>query len=103
MAAIIPPLMEKDYPEPAMLGPLPASGFYIRDAKNIEMSNIEIAVEKSDARPAFWLRDVDGADFFRVKVPAGKAFHLSQVRNFRTFGAARIADRLRETVSEEIF
>ncbi len=34
---------EKEYPEPTMFGALPATGFFIRHVRNIEMSNVEIA------------------------------------------------------------
>ncbi len=71
MAALRPPLNELAYPEPNMFGDVPATGFFIRDVRNIEMSNIEIAVEKADPRAAFYLNDVTEADFFRLRVPKG--------------------------------
>ncbi len=61
---------EQKYPEPNMFGDMPSQGFYVRHVKNIEMSNVEIAAMADDARPAFILQDVDGADFFHVKAPA---------------------------------
>ena len=48
-----------------MFGELPATGFFIRHVRNVELSNVEIQTAKPDARPAFWLQDVTGADFFR--------------------------------------
>jgi hypothetical protein len=60
------------------------------------MSNVEIAVEKPDQRPAFTLVDVDGADFFRVRVPresVSRAFRLSQVGSFRVFGSQFVRDQ----------
>jgi polygalacturonase len=87
---------ENEYPEPTMFGDLPATGFFIRHVKNLEMSNVEIAVEKSDQRPAFALLDVDGADFFRVRVPrtsSSNAFHLSKVGSFRVFGSQFVRDQ----------
>ena len=39
--------------------------------------------------------DVDGADFFRVKVPkksTGAAFHLQNVTDFRLFGSKYLKD-----------
>ena len=93
MATIEPPEKENGYPEPTMFGDLPASGFFVRHVKNLEMSNVEIAVAQADARPAFWLGEVDGADFFRVKVPSGaSAFDLRQVKDFRSFGSRSVAD-----------
>jgi hypothetical protein len=56
---------------------------------------VEIATEAPDARPAFWLKNVDGADFFRLKTPrhaAGPVFRLQQVEDFRSFGCKYLAD-----------
>lgn len=95
----IPPLEELGYPEPKMFGDIPATGFYIRDAKNVEMSNIEIAVEKADPRAAFWLRDVEGADFFRLRTPSGApSFNLTNVSQFRNFGSLSSPDKRAKTV-----
>ncbi len=100
MAAIEPQEDEAKYPDPHMFGDLPATGFFIRHARNVEMSNVEIATLDADARPAFWLHDVDGADFFRLRVPGGSvpAFDLRQVKDFRSFGAQHIADVTMENV-----
>lgn len=80
-----PPEQETAYPEPGRFHPMPAAAFYIRHVKNIEMSNVEIAYLKPDQRPPFFLRGVDGADFFRIKVPQVNnvsAFDLNDVSNF---------------------
>jgi polygalacturonase len=99
-AALQPEEREAKYPDPAMFGALPATGFFIRHVRNLEMSNVEIATRSADARPAFWLKDVVGADFFRLRVPQGAApaFDLQQVREFRSFGSRRIADLTLESV-----
>ncbi len=89
MAAIQPAENAEKYPEPTMFGDLPATGMFIRHAKNIELSNIEIATESPDARPAFYLDDVDTADFFRLKFPQGQQsgqLRLKNVSDFRLFG-----------------
>src|SRR5690242_15951298 len=65
-----PPELPGGYPEADMFGTLPASGFFLRHARNVEFSNIEIATGKPDARAAFWVEDVDGLDLFRVRVPS---------------------------------
>jgi len=99
LAAIEPPLKENAYPEPNMFGDLPASGIFIRHVRNLEVSNVKIATVQADARPAFWLADVDGADFFRVRVPDGvPAFDLRRVKNFRSFGSRSVADVSLESV-----
>ena len=93
VAAIEPPENEAKYPDPHMFGMLPATGLFARHIRNLEVSNVKIATKTSDARPAFWLQDVEGADFFRVRVPEGApAFDLRQVKEFRNFGSRRLND-----------
>jgi len=97
-----PPEKESSYPEATMFGTLPARGFFVRHARNIEFSNIEVATAKPDERPAFWLQDVDGVDLFRVT--AGKntaAFSLRDVRDFRSFGSRDFPDRT-EAISNRL-
>jgi polygalacturonase len=81
------------YPEPNMFGDLPASGLLARHVRNLEVSNVEIATEQVDARPAFWLADVEGADFFRVRTPKGApVYDLRSVKEFRSFGSKSALD-----------
>jgi polygalacturonase len=87
-AAIKPPELENAYPEPTMFGAMPSHGFFIRHANNIQMRDIEIACMKEDARPAFVLNDVQGADFSHIKIPhpAGvPAFALNKVADFNLY------------------
>lgn len=93
-AAIQVPEDENKYPEPNMFGPiLPASGFFVRHARNLEFTNIEIAYEQPDERPAFIVSAVNGADFFRIKTPAGaRVFSLNNVTDFRTLASRRVKD-----------
>jgi polygalacturonase len=100
MAGLEPEEREAAYPDPHMFGPLPATGFFARHVRNLEMSNVEIATRTPDARPAFWLKDVEGSDFFRLRLPRGAApaFDLRQVKEFRTFGSRQLADLNIESV-----
>ncbi len=70
--------------------------------RNLEMSNVEIATENRDQRPPFWLNSVEGADFFRVKVPKDQtpAFQLEQTTGFRVFGCPRIKDTTLDTADD---
>jgi len=98
--------METAYPEPRMFGTLPAYGFFLRNVKNIEFGNVEIASEVPDARPAFWLQNVDGADFFRIKTDSkqiGSTFHLRDVSNFRVFGSRSVKDRTVDNIDQAQF
>ena len=93
MAALQPEEREAAYPDPDMFGELPASGVFARHVRGLDISNVEVVSRASDARPAFWLRDVEGTDFFNVRVPQGApAFALHDVKEFRSFGSRRLAD-----------
>jgi hypothetical protein len=103
MALINPPEKESAYPTYDMFGGLPATGVFLRHARNVEMSNIEIATQSPDARPAFWLEDIDGADFFRLRIPKNApAFDLRSVNNFRTFGSQFLKDVTLDTANKRI-
>lgn len=65
---ITPPENEKNYPEPWMFGTIPASGFYVRHAKNIFFENVRFYFEKEDGRPLFVLDDVQNCDVNRIWV-----------------------------------
>ena len=42
---------EKDYPESTMWGRLPAKGFFVRHARNVQFHQVNILTEHDDARP----------------------------------------------------
>jgi polygalacturonase len=94
MAKIEPPELENKYPEPSMFGAMPASGFFLRHMRNVEMSHVEIASATPDARPAFYLTDVERADFFAVTAPRGAdgAFALRGVKDLRIGWSRAAAD-----------
>jgi polygalacturonase len=99
-AALNPPEKETGYPEASMFGTLPARGFFIRHARNVEFSNIEIATVQPDARAAFWMQDVEGVDLFRVKAGKNTAgYALKDVKNFRSFGSRDFPDRTEDNIS----
>jgi polygalacturonase len=82
---IQPPELATSYPEPKMFGPMPSQGFFIRHARNIEISNVEISALKEDARPAFVLDDVQDSRFFRIRArrtPDTPLFVLNNVEDF---------------------
>jgi polygalacturonase len=93
-AALEPQEKENSYPEASMFGTLPARGFFVRHARNLEFSNVEVAAASPDVRPAFWMNDVDGVDLFRVKIGrTAAAYSLRNVRDFRSFGSRDVPDR----------
>jgi polygalacturonase len=104
MAAIQPPENAEKYPEPTMFGDLPATGVFARHARNIEFSNVEIATESADARPAFCFDDVDGLDLFRIKFPQraqSSQIRLKRVSDFRVFGCQHYADAKEDHVDDK--
>lgn len=58
---------------------------YLRHVRNIEFSNVEFGSAAADARPSFWLGDVNGADLLHVKLPrgVGPTCVLNDVSDFR--------------------
>jgi hypothetical protein len=67
------PEKEAQYPEPGMLGPLPAHGFYIRHVKRISLTNVEVRPLSPDARPCIVTDDVHRADFINITAPSSPA------------------------------
>jgi polygalacturonase len=105
-AALDPPEKEDTYPEPTMFGELPAYGFFIRHVKGLELRDVEVSFLKEDQRPAFWLRDVAGADFQHVKAQrAGDVpmFNLKNVTDFNTHQCWPLADMRLEQVTDKKF
>jgi len=103
LASRIPPEKESAYPEATMFGPLPGRGFFMRHARDIELTNVEIAVSAADARAAIWAEDVDGLDVFRMRPGTGTTFELRNVRQFRNFGSIQVPDRILATAEAETF
>lgn len=94
IATKVPDLI-KSYPEPDQFGTTPSYGFYIRNVKDLKMSDVEVNFLKDDARPAFALDNVDGADFEHVraqKADGASMFMLNGVKNFKVFNSTGLAD-----------
>ncbi len=81
MAFINPPEKEQEYPEPGMYGTLPVWGFFIRHVQDIEVNNVAIHYMQKDERPAFYLNDVQQADFNHVKWTLVKGSYSFQLKN----------------------
>lgn len=56
----LPPEREKDYPEATMFGILPASGFFIRHAREIKLRDVVLEAADGDRRPAIVTHQVTG-------------------------------------------
>ena len=86
---------EKEYPEPNMFGTTSAHGFFVRHVRGLEMHAIKIEHASADARPAFVLEDVEGAEFGRIKAAAdagGATFALRGVREFSVYRSKPVKD-----------
>jgi polygalacturonase len=102
-AKVEPPEFESKYPEPNMFGPMPAYGFFLRHVRNIEMSHIEIATTTADARPAFFLKNVERADFFSVTAPrnANGAIALQEVKDLRIGWSRAASDATLDSIDNK--
>jgi polygalacturonase len=78
------PEKEAQYPEPGMLGTLPAHGFYLRHVNRISMQHVEVRPLKPDARPAIYTEDVHRADFIDITAPSSPpAFSFNKSTDIR--------------------
>ncbi|HYO23141.1 MAG TPA: hypothetical protein VER36_12110, partial [Flavisolibacter sp.] len=90
------PEHEKTYPEPAKMGIMPAYGFFIRHARNIELNNVEVSFLGAETRPAFVLDDVKGIELRNIKAKPAKGaslFVLKNIQNFMLRESSSIKDR----------
>ena len=88
----IPPLIDS-YPDPNRFGITPAYGFFIRNVKDLKMSDVEVSFIKDDLRPAFILDHVDSADFQHIraqKAEGSPMFMLNSVKNFNLFNSSQL-------------
>ncbi len=98
------PELESKYPEPDMFGATPASGFFLRHVRNLEMSHVEVATAAPDARPAFYLASVERADFFAITAAQGPqgAFALHGVKDLRIGWSRAAADATLASVDNKV-
>jgi hypothetical protein len=103
-AQVQPAELESKYPEPSMFGPMPACGFFLRHVRSIEMSHVEIATAAPEARPMFYLKDVERADFFAITAPRGaaSAFSLNDVKDLRIGWSRAASDITLSSVDSKI-
>jgi polygalacturonase len=100
--AINVPEMEDGYPELSSFGPTPSHGFFIRHMKNLEMSHVEVAPANADPRPAFWLEDVQRADFFAITAPRQPNFVLRNVTDLRILWSRAAKDTTLAAVTDQV-
>jgi len=84
-ALLIPPENEALYPEPWMFGTIPASGFFIRHARNIELNDVQVSFMRPDYRPSLWLQDVEGCRLINYRAAVAsqtEPYKLTDVQGF---------------------
>jgi polygalacturonase len=84
-AALDPPEKENDYPEPSMFGEIPASGFFIRHVRGLEMNAVNLNYLKEDARAPFIINDGKSIELRNLKAArttGGPMFILKDIENF---------------------
>ena len=76
----------------------------MRHLRHLEMSHVEIASQAADARPAFYLNDVERADFFAITAPraADGAFSLHNVKDMRVGWSRAAADATLQSVDNKM-
>jgi len=94
MATLDPPRKDADYPDPDRFGPLPATAFFVREARGVDISHVDVRTRAPDARPAFWLQDVDGFTGSFLRYPGtAPGFRLERARDVRLISAGDLPDR----------
>jgi len=74
------PEKEAAYPEAKMFGMLPASGLYVRHARDLRLNNVEFTAPAGEARPTIIFDDVIGARVTGLKsAPISGGMPLVQV------------------------
>ena len=63
------PEMAREYPEPSMLGILPAYGIYARHVKGLKLAGVTLKYKVRDERPAVVLDDVTESQFSGLSAP----------------------------------
>ena len=77
------PELEAAYPEPTMFGSTPSQGLFLRHARRVDLSHIEIASAAVDPRPSVVLKDVDRIDLLALTAPSAPAIALHGVTDLR--------------------
>jgi polygalacturonase len=104
-ANVVPPLIDS-YPEPNRFGVTPAYGFFIRNVKDLKMSDVYVHFLKDDLRPAFILDHVQGADLQHLKaqkVPGVPTFVLKEVKDFSLLNSGSLPDTKLTAIAQQEF
>lgn len=78
------PEMPAAYPEFSQFKELPAWGFFIRHAEDINFNNVTLRAKKKDYRPAIVIDDVNGIDFKNVKIEEPDSGHKKEIFSYKS-------------------
>lgn len=98
------PELETGYPEPERFGTLPSWGLFARHVQGLRLTNIELAFEKPELRPAVMLDDVKGAEFRFLNTPRVEGqptFVLKNVEDFNVQQCRPVPDTRWERAEEK--
>jgi len=103
-AKAMPTEQEDSYPDPGRFGITPSTGLFLRHVRNLEMSHVEIANRTADARPPFYLGDVERADLFAITGPrtSGGAILLNGVKDLRVGWSRAAADAVLPSAGKKL-
>ncbi|HZL44486.1 MAG TPA: glycoside hydrolase family 28 protein [Verrucomicrobiae bacterium] len=105
-AGLQPAEKEAAYPEPGMFGAMPAYGFFVRHATEVDFTNVRLDTEQEDLRPAVSLEDVKGANFLNVNwrhVPQAPSIVLKNVEKFNVRDCPVLPDTRLERAEKQQF
>lgn len=87
------PENENKYPEPGMFGEAAAYGFFIRHAKNIKITAVEVNLQGPDKRPFIRADDVQGINLRQVSSPGMTPVNKSI---YNKVTALKVADEIED-------
>ncbi len=100
------PEFEKGYPEPQKFGTIPAYGFFIRHAKNMELININLHLLGNETRPAMILTNVKGIKLRNVTTAKGtnvKSLVINEVSYLSVKDSAPLKDMEVKQIKEKSY
>ena len=102
-AAVDPPQIPEAYPDPNRFGVIPAYGFFFRNAKGIVMRDVEVRTVQPDLRPAFFLDNVETADFSHIRLPSSTplALGFKNVKDFNLTLSRPLPDTYPASVTQK--
>jgi polygalacturonase len=95
------PEYENDYPEPERFKVLPAYGFFIRHAKNVELNNVQVSFMGKETRPPFVIDDVDGINFNNVKATNPDKVPVLQLKNVSNLNIQPVSSIAKKDIVKE--